>query len=144
MLEYRMLSKARQCGNSDFKEDNLRVSTKYKGILAACAIVAVASYLPNLANDPVATDQDCEDHWTSSSAAATCGGSSENPTGPGWLIFTSQYWVKAAGGWNCNIAVDCATDDHPSEQPISNDVVIGVSAFMELRNCDGTLTVGNC
>ena len=121
----------------------MRIASKFKLALTACVIVAFAAYLPGLANDPV-TDADCEDAWENSDAADNCGYAYSNPDGwGGWLITTSYYWAKAAGGQNCNIEVDCARDDD-MDQPIENDIVVGHSTVTDLKNCDGTLKIGNC
>ena len=110
--------------------------------IAACTVVAVATQLPATAQQ--ATDQECEDHWKSSDAAQSCGSASENPNGPGWVVYTSYYYAKAASGMNCTVVVDCATNDYPDEEPVNNDVLINMSNFMSLYNCDGTLTHSQC
>ena len=111
--------------------------------IAACTLAAVATQPPATAQ-PVATDQDCEDGWTSSTAAQSCGVASENPKSSGWVVDTSHYYAKHTGGMNCNVVVDCATNGHPHEQPVSNDVLMNLSNFVGLRNCDGKLTLSNC
>ena len=121
----------------------MRRSTTRWIAIAACTVAAVATQLPATAQ-PVATDQDCEDHWKSSYAAESCGSASENPTGPGWVVYTNYFYAKAASGMNCKVVVDCATSDHPQEQPVHNDVLINLPNFMSLYNCDGTLTHSQC
>ena len=111
--------------------------------IAACTVAAVASQPPATAQ-PGATDQDCEDGWTSTGAAESCGVASENPKSSGWVLDTSHYYAKHAGGMNCNVVVDCATNDHPHEQPVNNDVLVNLTHFVSLRNCDGKLTHNNC
>ena len=114
---------------------------------AACTVVAVATQLPATAQQiPQMTtnDLECQQHWESSYAAATCGSASENPNGPGWVVQTSYYYVVHASGMNCRIEVDCATNDHPEEQPVANSVLVNLPHFMNLYNCDGTLTHSSC
>ena len=111
--------------------------------MAACTVAVVATQPPATAQ-LVATDQECEDHWKSSYAASSCGSASENPNGTGWVVYTSQYYAKAAGGANCHVVVDCATEDHPDEEPVENDVLINLPNFMTLYNCDGKLTHSSC
>ena len=111
--------------------------------IAACTVAAVATQLPATAQ-PVVTDQACEDAWKGTAASQSCGSAVENPKTGGWLVDTSMFYAKAYSGNTCSVVVDCATNGHPHEQPVHNDVLISHTNFIGVYNCDGTLTNSSC
>ena len=113
--------------------------------IAACTVAAAATQpLVTAQTITPATNEECAGGWESSDAAQSCGSASENPTGPGWVVYTSYYSSTAAGGQLCRVVVDCATEDHPDEEPVNNNVLVELGNFMNLYNCDGTLTHSDC
>lgn len=102
-------------------------------------VLAALPFSAAIAND----DEACQNAWNQSPASSECDAGGSGQAGSGGL-----YVEWRSGGMYCIVSASCprtnASSTGSQQWQYNNLKVYSMSDMKKLRNCDGTLTIGDC